>query len=88
MGDSWKDRFADEIETLKQGRDELKVQVHLGAADARDAWAKVEKNWGHLEGRLKQVGQVGQESADEIEEAAKLLIEEIKAGYKHIRNML
>jgi len=88
MSDGWKQRFEEEIEILKQGRDELKVQVHLGAADARDAWEQVERNWGHLEGRLKQIGQVGQESAEEIEEAAKNLVSEIKAGYKQLREIL
>jgi uncharacterized protein YjbJ (UPF0337 family) len=88
MTKTWKELLEDEIEILRQGRDELRVQIHLGAADARDAWDKVEKNWEHLESHIKQIGRVTQESADEVESAAKLLVEEIKAGYEHLRDTL
>jgi hypothetical protein len=85
---NWKQLLDDEIDVLRQGRDELRVQMHLAAADARDVWDKVEKNWSHLEGRLKVIGEVGKESAEDVEEAAKSLIDEIKEGYKHLRNVL
>jgi hypothetical protein len=88
MAKNWKDILDDEITILKQGRDELRVQIHLGAADARDAWDKVEKNWEHLEARLKVIGEATKESAGDVEEAAKSLVDEIKAGYKHLRNIL
>lgn len=83
-----KERLNDEIEILKQGRDELQVQLHLGAAEAREAWDKVEKNWNHLEARVKQIGHAGQDSIEEIEEAAQLLVSEIKAGYQNVRDLL
>ena len=88
MAKDWKERLDDEIETLKQARDELRVQVHLGAAEAREVWEKVERSWGHLEGKLKRLGEATQESADEVEEAAKLLVDEIKTGYKNVRDSL
>lgn len=82
----WKKRLDEEIEILEQTRDELKLQAHLGAAEAREVWAKLEKNWEHLESRLKRVGHATQESAEDIEEATKTLVEEIKAGYQRIRD--
>jgi hypothetical protein len=85
---NWKQLLDDEIDVLRQGRDELRVQMHLGAAEAREVWEKVEKNWNHLEARLKVIGQVGQESAEDVEEAAKSLIDEIKAGYNHLKSVL
>jgi uncharacterized protein YjbJ (UPF0337 family) len=88
MAKDWKDLMDDEIDLLRRGRDELRVQIHLGAAEARDAWDKLEKSWHQLEGRLKRIGQVGQDSADDVEEAAKLLVDEIKSGYKHLRDVL
>ena len=88
MEKSWKERLESEMEVLQQGRDELRVQMNLAAADARDAWGKVEKKWDHLEARIKQVGQATQDSAEEVEEAAKLLVDEIKEGYKNVRNLL
>ena len=80
MAKEWRDRLDAEIETLRQARDELRVQLHLAAAEAREVWVKVESKWGHLEGRMKQVGEATQESAEDIEEAAKTLLEEIRVG--------
>ena len=77
MEKSWKERIEGEMEILQQGRDELRVQINLAAADARDAWGKVEKKWEHLESRVKQIGHATQESAEDVEEAAKLLVDEI-----------
>jgi hypothetical protein len=88
MTTNWKTLLDDEVLILKQARDELKVQIHLGASDAQDTWEGVEKNWEHLEARLKRLGQVAQESAGEVEDAAQNLVDEIKAGYKRIRTFL
>jgi uncharacterized protein YjbJ (UPF0337 family) len=88
MAIDWKERLHDEVDTLRQARDELRVQMHLGAADAKDVWAKVEKSWEHLEGRLKRIGDVTQEAADEVEDATRLLVDEIKEGYQKIRKAL
>jgi hypothetical protein len=88
MSNDWKKRLDDEITTLQQTRDELRVQIHLGALEAQTAWDKAEKSWGHLEARIKVIGQATQESAEDVEEAAKSLVQEIKAGYKRVRDIL
>lgn len=88
MANDWKKLLKDEVSKLEQTRDELKVKIHLGAMEAQEIWEKVEKNWGHLEARLKVIGEVGRESAEDVEEAAKSLIDEIKAGYNHLKNVL
>lgn len=77
-----------EVEVLKQARDELRVQLHLGAADAQDVWDALEKKWEHLEGRLKRIGQTTQESSEDVEQAAKNLLSEIKSGYNRIRESI
>lgn len=88
MDDDWKTVLDKEVNSLRKTRDELRVQAHLGAADARDAWGKLEKKWEHLEGRLKRFGEITHESADEVEAAAKILVGEIKQGYKRMRDAL
>jgi hypothetical protein len=88
MANDWKKLLKDEVSKLEQTRDELKVKIHLGAMEAQEIWEKVEKNWGHLEARIKVVGDATQESASEVEEAAKILVEEIKDGYKRVRKAL
>ena len=77
-----------EIESLKAARDELRVQAHLGAAEVREAWENAEKNWHNLEGRLKVLGEATQESLDEVGAAAKILAEEVRRGFEHVRKLL
>ncbi len=77
-----------EIESLRTTRDELNVQVHLAAADARDRWEELERSWQHLESHAKQISQAASDAAEGVEQAASLLIDEIKAGYQHIRQVI
>ena len=40
-------------ERLKQQRDELRVRLYLGKADARDEWARLETQWEVLRPKLE-----------------------------------
>ena len=84
----WKKRFEDEVDTLRQTRDELRVQLHLAGADAKDVWHELEKSWQHLESHAKHVGQTTQDAMDDIEEAGRMLVDELKKGYKRIRDAI
>ena len=88
MASDWKTRLEGEVDRLRAARDELRVQLHLGAAEAREVWESAERSWEHLEARLKRVGHATQESVDDVEDAAKLLVDEIKAGYERVRSLL
>ena len=76
------------VEDLKQMRDELKVQMHLAAADARDEWNEVEKKWEHLRARLDVVGKAAETSAEEVGDALEVVAQEIKKSYERIRSLL
>lgn len=77
-----------ELDSLRTARDELRVQVHLGAAEARDAWEKAEKTWNHLERRINVLGEATQESLEDIGGAAEMLADEIRRAYQHLRKLL
>jgi len=81
-------RIESEIESLKTTRDELRVKIHLGAADARDAWESAEKSWSQLEGRAKVLTEATHESLEEVGAAIDVLAEEIRKGYQHVRKLL
>ena len=81
-------RIEEEIDALRRMRDELRVKVHLGAAEVQETWQKAEKSWGHLEGRLKVLRDVAQESGEDVAEAARLLAGEIREAYQHVRRFL
>lgn len=84
-GKSEVDRLADD---LKQIRDELRVQIHLAAADVRDEWEQLEKKWDGFRGRVDAIGRVAEDAAGDVGEALEQLGGELKKGYERIRNIL
>jgi predicted transcriptional regulator len=82
------DRFQAEMEALRRTRDELRVQVHLGAAEAKELWERVEKKWHEAESRARHVAKTAEEPLQDVREAANQLLEEIREGYKKIRSSL
>ena len=75
-----KTRFDSIVEDLKRTRDELRVKLHLGAADARAEWEAVEKKWSHLEGRLGVLGKEAGAAGENVGEALELVAKEIRRG--------
>jgi hypothetical protein len=82
------DWIARELEGLRQLRDEVRLQIHLGKADAREAWDEVEKRWHHLEAKLRVVREGSREDLGEIRTTAKQLAREIRDGYRHVKSLL
>jgi SMC interacting uncharacterized protein involved in chromosome segregation len=83
-----RERLEGELEDLRATRDELRVRLHLGKLDAQDLWEQVEKQWQHVESKLKLAGEVGREAADDVGEATSLVVEEMKEGYAKLRKLL
>jgi SMC interacting uncharacterized protein involved in chromosome segregation len=83
-----RERLEQELEDLRTTRDELRVRVHLGKMDAKTQWEQIEKQWQHVESKLKIASGAGREIAGEVGEAASLAIEEMKEGYAKLRKLL
>ena len=71
------------IEELKQARDELRLQIHLGSKELQDEWAKLEPKWNKFieEADLE-------ESAERLGAATRTLGEELKQAYERVRSAL
>ena len=83
------DKFlAAERDRLAAMRDELRVQIHLAAAELRDRYEEAERSWHRLEGRAAVVSDTAKEEAKDVREAARLLLSEIREGYEHIKARL
>ena len=80
--------LAEEMERLREMRDELRVQAKLGKAELRERFEELERRWHQLEGRLKLVGEGLREDGQDVREAAKLLAGELREGYEHLRKRL
>jgi len=73
--------------TLAQQRDELKLQMHLAKAEAKDEWNDLEGKWEQAQGKLGEVQTAAGESLEDVRAAASLLAEEIRNGYDRIRKL-
>jgi hypothetical protein len=87
MGDLG-EKFSEEMKALRELRDELRVQMELGRAEARERWQKLETDWYHLEAKLKLLRDESKIELEEIGAAARALAREIREGYRHLRSLL
>jgi len=76
------------IASLERMRDEIKLKIHLAAADARDEWDELEKKLRHLRGKANAIGRVAEDAAGDVGEAVELLGKELKRGYERLRKMV
>jgi uncharacterized membrane-anchored protein YhcB (DUF1043 family) len=79
---------AELISTLKQQRDELKVKIHLAAAEARQEWDQAVEKLDRLTSDYDSVKHAVAESAEDVANSLKLVAEEIKLSFTRIRNSL
>ncbi len=84
--------FEDRLKALKaeliQTRDELRVQMHLARADARDEWDELEGKWAEFERKMDKVEEAAEDAAKEIGSALSTLGAEIREGYQRIRDAI
>jgi hypothetical protein len=80
--------LTDEMDRLRELRDELRVQAKLGRAELRERWDELERRWHQLEGRLKVVREGLREDGQDVREALLLLAGELREGYEHLRKRL
>jgi hypothetical protein len=84
----WVDRLNEEMDSLRTARDEMRVRLHLGKAEVREQWEKLEKQWQHAEARLKVLRDQAGESAHDVGDAARLLVDELKEGVEQLRKLV
>lgn len=86
------DKFEDLIDALKQQRDELKVQMHLGSLDAKDEFEALEKKWeqwtAEAKAQSKPIREVMEDSAKNVGSALELVLDEVKQSYERLKNQL
>ena len=82
--------FDDLIEDLKQKRDELRLQIHLGSKEVKDEWEELEKKMEDFSGKARKFSEDAKlrETGAGIGDALKQLGGELKHGYQRIRDAL
>jgi len=85
---AWRERLRSELESLRTLRDELRVRIHLGKADAQDLWDHLERRFGELELHARRAAQRTEAPVHELGESARHLVEELRRGYRELRDQL
>ena len=83
-----RDKLRETLDKLEQERDELRVRLHLGKAEAKEEWDKLDARIDELRSRIDRAGDEAGEVMDDVTAAAKLLGDEIRLGFDRIRRML
>ncbi len=78
--------WMNDVSSVRQMRDELRLKAHLLRSDLRDQLDRLEHQWGELERDLKPVGSAVGTSAKELSASAKDLLETLKAGYARVKD--
>ena len=83
-----RDRLAELISSLKQQRDELALQIHLGKEEAKQEWEKITAKLDDLTQDYEPLKDAVQETAGNVFDAMKLVAGEIEEGFQRIRKSL
>ena len=76
------------INELKTQRDELELQLHLGAADAKDEYQKAKSKFDEMLNQYAPVKDAVDESAENVWESLTLVGDEIKQSFQRISKSL
>lgn len=76
-----RERLHDDVEQLRQRRDELRVQVDPGEMEAADAWRR-------LEGKLRLLAGESKGAAEDVGKAVGPLVDEIREGFVRVARHL
>ncbi|MEP0347849.1 hypothetical protein [Rhodopirellula bahusiensis] len=76
------------IDDLKEERDELALQVHLGKQEAKSELKRLSKKLDELNERSEPLKNAVGESGEDVWVALQLLGDEIKEGYQRIRQSI
>lgn len=83
MSDS-RNFVAETISSLKQQRDEIALQMHLGKAELKDEWSKLQKRLDELNNEFEPVKDAVGESAENVVESLKMVASELKDGFARV----
>ncbi len=83
------------VAEIKQERDELRLQIKLGESELKNKWEYLETKWHDLNRKihasaikLQPAADAAKEAGANIDIAMEILLDEIKTGYRHIREKL
>ncbi|MDB4990745.1 MAG: hypothetical protein JWN04_5923 [Myxococcaceae bacterium] len=77
-----------ELDNLRAKREQLRLQLHLASADARDEFHVLEKKWERLDEILHRTSDHAGQSLHAIGADARKLVDELEVAYGSIKRAL
>ena len=84
----WRAKLQQVLAELEKERDELKLKIHLAKADGRDQLDRMDKKIAELRQKGQAASFEAKDAMGDVGDAAKKLIEEIRAGLDRVRKTL
>lgn len=78
--------WMNDVTSVRQMRDELRLKAGLLRADLRDQLERLEDEFKRLEGELRPVGDAVEATAKDLDAATRELLKTLGAGYARIRD--
>ena len=88
MSDKGQSKIDAISEKIHQLRDELEVQLNLGASEAREEWEKLEPKLDAFKAQMEQVGGAAEDAVEGVADAASLAGGELVSAYERIKSIL
>lgn len=73
---------------IKQYRDEARLQIHLARQEVKDEFDELEPEWDRFKARFDQVLDDATEVSQEAVFTVQTLGEDLKTGYRNIRDKI
>jgi hypothetical protein len=88
MSEDKKSMVKEMISSLKQQRDELALQIHLGKAETKELWDKLDDRWNQLSSEYDPVKDAVSETAEGVWTGLELIAGELKKGFDRVKDSL
>jgi len=76
------------MDDVQRQRDELRLQLHLAKAEAKQEWEHLEVKFDQARAKMAVIGREAGKAAHEVGAALKLALEELRKGYDQVRKLL
>ena len=83
--DEVKSRWDKLVEDLQRERDELRVRLNLARKEADDELDRIDSGIEDFKQKARTARSEARDSGDDIEDAARKLWDELKAGFERVR---
>jgi hypothetical protein len=80
-----REHWMNDVTSVRQMRDELRLKANLLRADLRDQWDRLEEQWGKLERDLRPVGDAIGTTIEQLDSSTREVLKTVRAGYARIR---